>query len=230
MISLLLSLFGTILLFVGVKRLYIQSKGKMFLNPMIVCPIVLALSLLLMGVPYREYALGGDIISWMLQPSTVAFAVPLYRYRDKIKKYGVEMTIVILSASIVALVTSVGLTILIGLGLDLAMSMAPRSITTPLALAAAEVVGGIPTITAVLVIITGVMGMVMTSAYVERHGIRNTFARGMLFGVSAHGTGTAKAYEYGAETGAIASVSMILMGIFTTLLAPLVSFISSFLK
>ena len=95
--------------------------------------------------------------------------------------------------------------------------------TTPLALAASDTLGGDPTITAILVIATGLLGMIMTTMLIKRRHIHNRLLKGMLYGISAHGTGTAKAYEDGPKTGAIASLSMIFMGIMTTIIAPIVS-------
>ena len=159
----------------------------------------------------------------MLQPATVAFAVPLYKFRGVVKEYAVPLIVVIGMGCWVAFLGSMGLAEAIGLSPELVHSIAPRSVTTPLALAASDTLGGDPTITAILVIATGLLGMIMTTMLIKRQRIHNRLLKGMLYGISAHGTRTAKAYEDGQKTGAIASLSMIFMGIMTTIIAPIVS-------
>lgn len=230
MVNTILSISGTVLLYALIKRLYIKANRPLYLMPLLVCPLLIGTFLVTVGIPYNDYKTGGNIISWILQPATIAFAVPLYKYRKTIKEYAVPMSFAIIIAAIVAVLTSIGLAFGMGLGNDLAMSLAPRSITTPLALAATDIIGGDPTITAVLVIATGIIGMILANIFITRLGIRNNLLKGLLFGITAHGTGTAKAYEHGPKTGAIASLAMIFMGIFTTLLAPIIAHLDKALK
>lgn len=229
-VDMILSLTSTILIYLGFMRLYVRSGKKLYLNPMILCPITIGMLLIALDIPYHRYAEGGSMIAWMLQPATVAFAVPLYRYRKTVKLYGAQMATAVALACVVAIATSAGLVMLVGLGKELAMSIAPRSATTPLAMAASGVMGGDQTITAVLVIATGVMGMIMTALFIERQRIHNTLLKGLLFGITAHGTGAAKAYEDGPKTGAIASLAMIFMGVITTLVAPAVAHLAVFFE
>lgn len=218
-----LSILGTVAIYLLFKYLYAKSGRKLYFTPLLVCPIIIALFLIGMHIPYEVYSEGSSYITLLLQPATVAFAVPLYKFRHIMKKYAFQLVTVIFSACMVALATSFGLAMFLGLGRELAFSIAPRSVTTPLAIAASNVIGGNPTITAVLVIATGIIGMIITSLFIQRQKINNSLLKGMLLGITAHGTGTAKAYEDGAKTGVIASLSMIFMGIFTTLIAPAIA-------
>ncbi len=220
------SLVGTVLVYFLCKKLYERSGKKLYLNPLLAVPIVIGLFLVTMHIPYETYQEGSKYISLMLQPATVAFAVPLYKFRHVVKEYATPLVVVIGMGCSVAFLGSMGIAELFGLSPELVHSIAPRSVTTPLAIAASHTIGGNPTITAILVIATGLIGMIMTTMLVKRAHIHNCLLKGMLYGISAHGTGTAKAYEDGPKTGAIASLTMIIMGIFTTIIAPIVSFMS----
>ena len=217
------SLVGTLVLYYAFKKLYERSGKKLYLTPLLAVPVVIGLFLVTMHIPYSTYQEGSQYISLMLQPATVAFAVPLYKFRGVVKEYAVPLIVVIGMGCWVAFLGSMGLAEAIGLSPELVHSIAPRSVTTPLALAASDTLGGDPTITAILVIATGLLGMIMTTMLIKRQRIHNRLLKGMLYGISAHGTGTAKAYEDGPKTGAIASLSMIFMGIMTTIIAPIVS-------
>lgn len=217
-------LFGTLAIYFINKIIYIKSGKKLYLQPIILCPVILSSILLGFHISYESYMEGAGMVSYMLSPATVAFAVPLYRYREVIRKEGLKLVAIITLACMVAIASSVGFAKLADLGRILEMSLAPRSITTPLAIAAANTLGGNPTITAILVIITGIVGMLIGSIIINKKKINCNVLRGMILGVAAHGTGTAKAYEYGDETGVIASLSMIIMGVVTSLVVPLLLF------
>ncbi len=200
------SLVGTLVLYYAFKKLYERSGKKLYLTPLLAVPVVIGLFLVTMHIPYSTYQEGSQYISLMLH-----------------KEYAVPLIVVIGMGCWVAFLGSMGLAEAIGLSPELVHSIAPRSVTTPLALAASDTLGGDPTITAILVIATGLLGMIMTTMLIKRQRIHNRLLKGMLYGISAHGTGTAKAYEDGPKTGAIASLSMIFMGIMTTIIAPIVS-------
>ena len=223
------SLVGTVVLYFLFKKLYERSGKKLYFTPLLGVPVVIGLFLVTMNIPYDVYQEGSQYITMMLQPATVAFAVPLYKFRGVVKEYFIPLLVVIGMGCSVAFLGSMGLAELIGLSPELVHSIAPRSVTTPLALAASDTMGGDPTITAVLVIATGLIGMIMTTMMIKRAHIHNRLLKGMLYGISAHGTGTAKAYEDGPKTGAIASLAMIFMGIMTTVIAPIVTAVSAVL-
>lgn len=219
----MLMLFGLVLTIIvyGIAKLIYQRSSILLLSPLIVCPIILITLLTISHISFKAYDQGGHLLSLMLQPATVAFAVPMYRYRAIIRKYLAELIISVTGGAIVAIFTSVSAAELMGLDSQIATSLAPRSITTPMAINVAQVLGGDPSMTAVFVIATGVLGVLLTSSALKWGSIKRPVTRGMMFGISAHGTGTSKAYEMGVLEGAIASLSMIFMGLITTVAAPL---------
>jgi putative effector of murein hydrolase len=150
----------------------------------------------------------------------VALAVPIYKHKHLLKKYIVEIIIGVTVGSIVAMTTSVGEAKLLGMNVQMMSSLAPRSITTPLALSVSERLGGNPSITAVIVIITGLTGVIISSLLLKWLPSLSPITKGMVLGASAHGTGTSRAHEIGGMEGTIASLTMVFMGIFTTIIAP----------
>ena len=213
------SILLTIIIYLVSKRIYIKT-GKMVFSPIILCPVIIIAFLMFFHIPYESYAKGGNWLSYMLQPATVALAVPMYKYRATVKKYLFEIMISVTGGAIVAIVSSILIAQFLGVNSTFVTSLAPRSVTTPIAMSVSEIIGGNPSITAVFVICTGIIGAVLTSVILKYLPIKNPVTKGMLFGISAHGTGTSKAYEAGQVEGTIASLAMIFMGIITTVIAP----------
>lgn len=209
----------TLVIYLLSKQLY-RKTHKMLFSPLLVCPGIIIGLLLLFNIPYENYDKGGHWLTMMLQPATVALAVPMYKYRETIKKYMAEILVSVTGGAFVAITTSMVIASFMGINADLITSLAPRSVTTPIAMGVSEVLGGNPSITAVFVICTGIIGTMITSLLLKFAPIKSPVTKGMLYGVSAHGTGTAKAYEFGQVEGAIASLAMIFMGIVTTVIAP----------
>jgi len=215
----LLSLMTTLLVYILSKRVYCRWGYVVFL-PLLVCPVVLVALLLVFHISYTDYNEGGHFFSLMLQPATVALAVPIYKYRKLVRTYGWEIIIGITSGAALAVISSVGIAAAFDLSPQLIDSLAPRSITTPMAMNISQMIGGNPNITAIFVVITGLVGVVIIPLLFKVPFINNPITKGIMLGVGAHGTGTAKAYELGALEGAIASLSMAFMGIVTTFIAP----------
>ncbi|CAM4311472.1 MAG: CidB/LrgB family autolysis modulator [Paenibacillus macerans] len=220
MITGLLSLVFTLVIYYLAKRLY-KIRPKVYLSPLLITPLFLVIGLMWAQIPYETYQAGGKWLSTMLQPATVAFAVPLYKYYNVLKKHAVEILISVLTGSVVAMFSSAFLAEWLHLDNDLITSLIPRSITTPIAMNVSQVIGGVPNITAVFVIITGLLGTMLGPLVVKLFRIENEVARGVLFGTSAHGTGTSKAFELSSLTGTISSISMILAALFTLGAAPM---------
>ena len=215
----LVSLLLTLVIYLLSQRLY-RRYGHVYLSPLLICPVILISLLLVFQVSYATYSEGGQFLSLMLQPATVALAVPINKYRGLVKTYLWEIVIGITSGAAVAVITSMGFASLLGLSPQLISSLAPRSITTPIAMNISQMLGGNPAMTAVFVIITGLVGVVIIPLLFRIPWIENPITKGMMLGAGAHGTGTAKAYELGSLEGAIASLAMTFMGIITTFIAP----------
>lgn len=209
----------TLAIYLLSKKVY-RTTNKMLLSPLIVCPTVILGLLVSLHIPYENYAEGGQWLTLMLQPATVALAVPLYKYRETVKKYLAEILVSVTGGATIAIVTSVMIAHFMGVSTELVTSLAPRSVTTPIAMSVSELLGGNPSITAVFVVCTGITGTMITSLTLKYAPIKSPVTKGLLYGVSAHATGTAKAYEFGQVEGVIASLAMIFMGIITTVIAP----------
>lgn len=211
---------ATVALYAGARALH-RRCGVVVLSPLLLAPAVLVAALLALRVPYARYMQGGDLLGRVLAPVTVAFALPLYRHRALLRRHAVELGAGLLAGSLVAVSSSLALARAVGLGSAVARSMAPRSVTTPLAMMAASTLGGVPSLTAVFVIATGLVGLVLGRLFVRRLPLRSPLARGALLGLGAHGAGTAQAMELGALEGAVAGLVMICAGLLLVAGAPL---------
>lgn len=220
MIAGALCLAVTLMIYVLSKRLY-KIQPKIYLSPLLITPLFLVIGLIWANIPYETYHTGGKWLSAMLQPATIAFAVPLYKYYNVLKKHAVEILISVLSGSIVAMFSSAILAEWLHLDNELISSLIPRSVTTPIAMNVSQIIGGVPNITAVFVILTGLLGTMLGPIVMKLFRIEGEVARGVLFGTSAHGTGTSKAFELSSLTGTISSISMILAALFTLGAAPM---------
>lgn len=209
----------TLLIYSLSKRLY-QARPRVYLSPLLVTPIILIAGLMWTNIPYESYNSGGQWLSDMLQPATIAFAIPLYKYYNVLKKHAAVILISVLSGSIVAMLSSALLAEWMRLDHQLVSSLIPRSVTAPIAMSVSQAIGGVPNITAVFAVITGLLGSIIGPFVLKWFRIENEIARGVLLGTGAHGTGTSKAFEFSSLTGTISSISMILAALFTLGAAP----------
>ena len=207
----LLCLLRTAVLYGLAKRLYRKTHHWIF-APILAVPVLVIAMVMLWRIPYQTYALDTHWLGWLLGPATVAFAIPVYEQRAMIRKHALSLTGGVLVAMPVAVLSSVWLARAFDLSDLLQKSLAPRSISTPFALAAAPSLGAAPDLTAVFVVMTGVCGMLLGEAMLLLLPVRSRLARGALLGAAAHGAGTAKANEIGSEEGVVASLTMMLGG------------------
>ncbi|WP_289140943.1 LrgB family protein [uncultured Brevibacillus sp.] len=211
----------TIFIYLIAKRLY-RYKRILLFSPLLFTPIVLVIVLLCTHTSYDTYNAGGKWLAYMLQPATIAFAVPLYKYYPLLKKHAAQILISVVAGSAVAVVSSALLALLLHVDHHVLFSLLPRSITTPIAMNVSEMIGGVPSITAVLVLITGLLGSVIGPYIISYLRISDDIARGVLLGTSAHGAGTAKAFELSPISGTVSSISMILAALVTQLVATII--------
>lgn len=217
----ILSFITTILFYIGAKILYRKTQ-YLLLSPLVLCPVMLIILLLASHISYDTYNSGTQWITEMLQPATVAFAVPLYKYNKLLKKHMVEILIGVSGGSAIAIISSIFLGKWLHVAPQMIDSLAPRSVTTPIAMNISETIGGLPIMTAIFVILTGVTGMIIGPLILRWFPIHQKISQGMLLGMGAHGAGASKAYEIGPTEGAIASLTMIVAGLVTIVLAPLI--------
>jgi len=206
--------------YVVAKRLY-RRWPRVWLMPLGLAPVLLIGLSLCMHESYRDYINGTFWMVRLLGPATVAFAIPIYEKRELIRNYWQVLVIGTLAGTVTAVLTTWGLATALGFDASLRLSLLPRSISTPFAMAVSGAVGGVPELTASFVIVTGLCGAAFGEALLVWLPIRSSLARGALFGAAAHGAGTAKAYEIGREEGSIASLVMVMSGVFSVLIAPL---------
>ncbi|WP_018606229.1 LrgB family protein [Uliginosibacterium gangwonense] len=222
-VTLLVGLFWlalTVLLYAAMRHVHGQ-RPHILLSPMIVVPIVLIITLLVARVPYASYASQSHWLSAMLGPATVAFAIPIFDYRQIMRRHWLPICVGVVVGMTIAVVSTVLLCRMIGLPDAIERSLTVRSISTPFAIIAAPQLGGQADIAAICVVITGIVGMILGEWILGWLPLRSeVLARGALFGAGAHAVGTATAHQRDPEEGVISSLTMIIAGVLMVLLAP----------
>lgn len=214
----IIALVCTSIIYLLAKRLHDRFR-TILLSPLLLCPLILVSGLLLTHIPYEQYEGGGQWLTLLLQPATVALAVPLYRNLERLRRYWACIVISIAGGVVVAIWSVVEFASWVGLDQTIVASLAPKSITTPIAMDVAALIGGTPAMTAVFVILTGLTGSALGPLLFRLLSIRQPIARGLLLGMGAHGTGTATAFKYGPVEGAFASLAMVLAAFLTMAVA-----------
>lgn len=202
--------------------LWCQKKWKSPLcNPILIAVILVIGFLLLTGIPNETYQSGTKLINWLLTPATVCLALPLYRQMKILKK---DLP-AILAGVAAGTITSLGCIFLLSwafrMDRQLLVSLLPKSITTAMGIALSEQAGGIQSLTAAAIIITGILGSLIGSALCKLFRIKHPIAQGVAFGTASHVIGTSRATELGDLQGAVSSLSLAIAGILTALLFPL---------
>ena len=206
------------------KPLY-RRLPRWWTSPLLTVPLLLIALGLVFGMNYPVYMRDAHWLILMLGPATVAFALPIWRHRALIRRHWMVLLAGVVGGSAVAMSTAWGLATVFGLSGSLRLSLVPRSITTPLAMLVSADIGGVPDLTALFVVITGVAGIALGELLLRFLPLRSALARGMLFGIGAHGAGTAKAYDVGDEEGTVASLAMVLAGLLNVLAAPAIAWL-----
>lgn len=202
--------------------LFRASGRRPYVNSVMVAVAILAAILWLTATPYATYFEGAQFVHFLLGPATVSLALPLFDNLPRLRRSLLPVAAAILVSSIVASGSALAIALAFGIsGAELA-SLAPKSATAPVAIGIAESVGGLPTLTAVLVIFTGITGAVIATPLLNAMGIRDWRARGFAVGAAAHGIGTARAFQVHPVAGAFSALAMALNAIVASLVAPMV--------
>lgn len=201
-------------------RLYLRTGSNPLANPVVTSVALLIGLLLLTGTSYDDYFAGGQFVHFLLGPATVALAVPLYQQFSRLRQLWLPVAISLTLGVVIAAGSSVGLAWLLGASTEIQMSLAPKSATAPVAMGISEKIGGLPSLTAVLVVITGITGAVLGTKLFEWVRVRDDTAKGIAMGVAAHGIGTARAFQVSAQMGAFSGLAMALSAFATALLVP----------
>lgn len=209
----------TVTLYAFGKALH-NRRPSWWTSPLLVAPLLLMVAASTFHESYREYIQGTQWLVALLGPVTVAFAVPIYEHRSLIRRHWTLLVLGVLAGSATAIISSWALASCFGLDSALRLSLLPRSMSTPFAMIVSSDIGGAPALTAVFVVITGVFGAVIGEMLLSFLPLRSALAKGALFGMGAHGAGTAKAQQIDGEVGAVAGLVMILVGLMNVLAAP----------
>ncbi|WP_338505437.1 LrgB family protein [Erwinia aphidicola] len=212
-------LLATLLVYFLNKRLY-RRWHRLLMMPLVMTPMVLVALLLVTHISWQDYIGESRWLLWLLGPATLAFAVPVYENLAIIRRHWLSLSAGVITATTVAVCSSVWLARLLTLPEEIQRSLAVRFITTPFALAAAKQLGGQPDLVALFVVITGVFGMAVGDLLFLRLAIKQGLAKGAGFGAASHGAGTARAYEIGQQEGVVSSLVMMLSGVVTVVIAP----------
>lgn len=217
----LLSLTVTLLAYQAGFWVYRKGKLNPLLNPVVLAVAVLVGMLLITGTDYRTYFDGAQFVHFLLGPATVALAVPLYNQFRQVRRSMGPLLASIVVGSLTASVSAVAVAWMLGAAESTLISLAPKSVTTPIAMGISESLGGLPSLTAVLVILTGVIGAMLGPPLLTLLRVRDWRARGLAIGVASHGIGTARAMQVNEVAGAFAGLAMGLNALATAILLPI---------
>lgn len=198
------------------------ARRNPLLNPVLVAVALVATLLRLTATDYQTYFNGAQFVHFLLGPATVALGVPLYRNLALVRRNLAPMAAALVVGSLVAVVSAVSVAAMFGAPRVVLVSLAPKSVTAGVAMAISESLGGIPSLTAALVIATGILGAMMVTPLMNVLRIRDYAARGFAVGVASHGIGAARAFSVDPVAGAFAGVAMGLNAVMTPMLIPLV--------
>lgn len=200
-----------------------KKTGWAILNPLLISSLMVLAALVIFRIDYQVYDNGAKYLSYLLTPATVCLAIPLYKQLELLKQY-FSAVIGAICAGVAASAASVFLLVkVMGLGHEHYVTLLPKSITTAIGMGVSEEAGGIVTLTVIAIIITGVLGSVVSETVFHLMGIHHPVAKGLALGTSAHAVGTSKALELGEIEGAMSSLSIAVAGLMTVILVPLIS-------
>ena len=195
------------------------SRGQSWANPVLIAVVLLGLLLTATGTPYATYFEGAQFVHFLLGPATVCLALPMHDNLPRMRAAALPILAGLAAGSLVAVASALAIARAFGLGGEVMASLAPKSTTAPVAIGIAERLGGQPTLTAVLVLTTGIFGAMVVTPLFNALGFRDWRARGLAVGTAAHGIGTARALQVNPTAGAFAGIGMGLNAVLTAILA-----------
>jgi predicted murein hydrolase (TIGR00659 family) len=211
-------LTATLAAYVAADRLSARLGRHPLANPVVIAAALLVLLLVVTGTAYGDYFEGAQFVHFMLGPATVALAVPLWRNLPAVRRTLAPMLAALVAGAVTAATSAVAIAWLLGAPRDVIASLAPKSVTAPIAMELSKSLGGIPSLTAVLVVATGIIGAVTVTPLMNALKIRDFAARGFAAGVASHGIGTARAFQVSELAGTFAGIAMGLNGALTSLI------------
>jgi len=221
MASALLWVTVTVVTYAGALWWYGRVRGNPFFVPVATTSAVVMLLLWVTQTPYRSYADATMPLSFLVGPATVALAVPLYAQMERLRRIWRPLLVALVVGCSVALLTAIGVAWALGGSWQTLVSLAPKSATMPIAMPMADRLGGLPALAAVAVVITGVVGTIVSHPLLRLLRVRDPAARGFAIGLTAHAIGMARELQIHPTSGGFAALAMGLNGILTALLMPL---------
>ena len=199
----------------------LQEKLKwILLNPIMVSVAIIILFLTVFNIDYSAYHQGTRMIEFFLKPAVVAMGVPLYLQLERIKKQAVIIVVSQLAGCIVGIVSVVLIAKLLGASKEIVLSVAPKSVTVPIAMEVSKMIGGIPALTAAVVLVVGIFGAIFGYTILKLARVTNPISQSLAMGTASHGIGTSRSMAISSTYGVYSSLGLILNGIFTSVLTP----------
>jgi predicted murein hydrolase (TIGR00659 family) len=217
----LLWLTVTLLVYALADAVSLKTQRHPLANPVLHSIWIVAVFLLVTGTSYSTYFAGAQFVHFLLGPATVALGVPLYENRKRVVSSILPMLVALVVGSITAIVSVIVLAGMFGLPRPVILSLAPKSVTAGVAMGISESLGADPSLTALSVVLTGIMGAIVVTPLMNRAGITDFRARGFAAGLAAHGIGTARAFQVDEIAGVFSGIAMSLNALVTSLLVPL---------
>lgn len=218
----LLWLSATLLAFAIGDLAFRRLGRRPYVNPVLIAVILLGSLLWLTDTAYATYFEGAQFVHFLLGPATVALALPLWDNLTHVRRAALPIIAALIAGSTTAVASALGIAYALGMRGEVLASLAPKSATAPVALGISDAIGGSPTLTAVLVILTGIIGAIVATPLLNLLGLQDWRARGFAVGVAAHGIGTARAFQVHPTAGAFAGLGMGLNAVLTAFIAPLI--------
>ncbi|HEX9812209.1 MAG TPA: LrgB family protein [Burkholderiales bacterium] len=217
----LLGLTLTLVAYLLGDWIYRRARQHPLLHPVLLAIAALVALLTVTGTPYQTYFEGAQFVHFLLGPATVALAVPLYFNFSKLRRLWLPLLGGLIAGSLTAALSAIGVAWSFGASAQTLISLAPKSVTAPVAMGIAEKLGGLPSLTAILVVSTGILGAVLGPWTLNRLRVRDEAIRGFAIGVASHGIGTARAFQESEQAGAFSGLAMGLNILATSLILPL---------
>ena len=189
-----------------------QKTGSPLCNPLLIASVLVGVLLIVSGTTYQTYEESGQLISFFLTPATVALAIPIYRKLDVLLH---NLLPILLGAFVGSVLLFCHL---FGLSDSTTRSLIPKSVTTPIGVALADMMGGVTSITAIAIVITGIFGAILLPTFLKCIGVRNPMQMGLSIGTAAHAVGTSRAIQLGETEGAISGLAIGVAGLLTALI------------
>jgi predicted murein hydrolase (TIGR00659 family) len=217
----LLHLTLTLIAYQAGMWIYRRANMNPLFNPVLFAVVTLVAILVVTDTSYDTYFEGAQFVHFLLGPATVALAIPLYRQFHRVRESALAISVSLLCGAIFASVSAMGIAWLLGAGTRTIISIGPKSVTAPVAMGISESLGGLPSLTAVLVIATGILGAALGPLILNAVGVKDWASRGFAMGTGAHGIGTARALQVNEVAGAFSGLAMGLNALATAILLPL---------